>query len=382
MYLDDRSKSTPPSINRPFTSQQKSCTEDNLRQLLSDQSSKDLIKPSHSLSTNNEETISSFSGWDEPLASSVLINNDKQQDSIKKITPPPIVDCYYPSHPCDLSFTVNMTTTTTTTDTKSITPPQQQQSKPMIPKFRAVPFNLARKLVAETSESEMSIHHEPWTRNIAYQSNNFHQTRLSSSYNNLSKYVSHSKESSSTYHADFLQRWLDDQLNQFRSHIKQTPPIIPKKFNRYSNIDIDSTDDESDTIHENTFPILNPKPKKRSYNHIRYKPLQKTSHLIRHESLKYRNRPLLFENNQLQKYSQRTDSTSMPRSDISDLESSRPENLSQSVLSNLGSEYDNMYANSSNSKKTIPTKKSNSQILSDESDDDTTLATTINRCYF
>jgi len=380
LYLDDRSKSTPPLTNRPLFSQQKSCTEDNLRQLLSDQSSKDLIKPSHSLSTTNEETISSFSGWDEPLASSLLINNDKQKDSTKQIISPSSIDCYYPSHPCDLSFTVNMTTTT---DTKSVIPSQQQsQSQSMIPNFRSVPFNLARKLIAETSESEISIHHEPWTRNIVYQSNNLHPTRLSSSYNNLSKYISHSKEPSSTYHADFLQRWLDDQLNQFRSQIKQTPPIIPKKFNRYSTVDIDSTDDESDTIHENTFPILNSKSNKRSHNHIRYKPLRKTSHLIRHESLKCRNRPLLFENNQLQKYPQRTDSTSMPRSDISDLESSRPENLSESVLSNLGSEYDNMHAHGSNSKKTIPPKKNNSQILTDESDDETTLATTINRCYF
>jgi hypothetical protein len=75
----------------------------------------------------------------------------------------------------------------------------------------------------------------------------------------------------------------------------------------------------------------------------------------------------------------------MPRSDISDMESSRPDNLSESVLSNLESEYDNMYAHDLNSNKTKTTIRSNSQIITDEddeSDDETTLATTINRCYF
>jgi hypothetical protein len=94
--------------------------------------------------------------------------------------------------------------------------------------------------------------------------------------------------------------------------------------------------------------------------------------------LKHRNRPLVFENNYLKKPLKQTDSTSMPRSDLSDLESSRPDNLSESVLSNLESEYDNMYSN----KPT--TIRSNSQIITDDndSDEETTLATTINRCYF
>lgn len=114
-------------------------------------------------------------------------------------------------------------------------------------------------------------------------------------------------------HSDLLQRWLEDQLNLFRYQVKQTPSISTRKSNRYSiNIAMnnDSTDDESDTVSENTFTVLtnqtNPQSKsissnKRSYNHVRYKPLRKnstqTSHLIRHESLKHRNRPLLFEDN-------------------------------------------------------------------------------------
>lgn len=133
---------------------------------------------------------------------------------------------------------------------------------------------------------------------------------------------------------------------------------------------------------------MNTKSTKRPYNHIRYKPLRKSSaQLIRHESLKYRNRPLLFENNHLKKkFSKRNDSTSMPRSDISDMESSRPDNLSEGVLSNLESEYDNMYAHGLNSVKKT-TVRNSSQIITDddddeESDDETTLATTINRCYF
>jgi hypothetical protein len=204
--------------------------------------------------------------------------------------------------------------------------------------------------------------------------------------NNFHIFRFHSKEpqSSSICHHDFLQHWLEDQLNQFRCQIKQTPPIIKRKSNRFSTIDIDSTDDESDTIHENTFPILNTKSTKRPYHHIRYKPLRKTTHLIRHESLKHRNRPLLFENNYSKKLPQQTDSTSMPRSDLSDVESLRPDNLSESVLSNLESEYDNMHANDLNSNRTTTTIRSNSQIITDadDSDDETTLATTINRCYF
>jgi hypothetical protein len=195
----------------------------------------------------------------------------------------------------------------------------------------------------------------------------------------------HSKEPpppSSICHPDLLQRWLEDQLNQFRYQIKQTPPLITRKTNRFSTIEIDSTDDESDTLQDNTFPILNTKSTKRPYNHIRYKPLRKPSHLIRHESLKYQNRPLLLDNNHSKKLPQRTDSTSMPRSDISDVESSRPDNLSESVLSNLESEYDNMHAHGLNSNR-ITAIRSNSQIITDDdSEDETTLATTINRCYF
>ena len=66
-------------------------------------------------------------------------------------------------------------------------PPAYQQQ---IVRYRPVPFNLARKLVAETSESalsELSVdqHHEPWTQNIVYQSKRPQRTRLSSSYSNL-----------------------------------------------------------------------------------------------------------------------------------------------------------------------------------------------------
>jgi hypothetical protein len=178
VLLDDRSKSTP-----SFFTQQKPCTEDNLHQLLPEQLSKDQINPSHSLSPTNEETTSSFSGWDDPPSSSLLINNEKQQDSIKQITSSSISDGYYPSHPCDLSFTVNMTTTDMKSSVSTITSQQQISSH-----FRPIPFNLARKLVAETSGSEISVQHEqPWTQNIVYQSKNLPGTRRSSSYNNLSK---------------------------------------------------------------------------------------------------------------------------------------------------------------------------------------------------
>ena len=168
---------------------------------------------------------------------------------------------------------------------------------------------------------------------------------------------------------------MEDQLNQFRSQIKRTPPLISKKSPRFSTIDNDSTDDESDTVEEKTYPIFNNKSTKRSFNHVRSKPLGKNSHLIRHQSLKCQNRPLLFE-----KRPPRTDSTSMPRSEISsDLQSSRPDNLSSSALSNLGSEYDNMGENDTTSKQTI---QSHSLVRTDESDDETTLAATIDRCYF
>jgi hypothetical protein len=179
---NNRCKSTPPTSNRPFSSERKSSTEDNFRQLLQEQSSKDLIKPSHSLSTTNEETISSFSGWDDPPSSSLPINSEQQQEPIQQTSPPPIVDSYYSSRPSDVSFTVNMTTSDAKSTVSTVTSRQQQ-----INSFQPIPFSLARKLIAETSESEMSVQHEPWTRNIVYQSKDLQRTRLSSSYNNLSK---------------------------------------------------------------------------------------------------------------------------------------------------------------------------------------------------
>ena len=222
---------------------------------------------------------------------------------------------------------------------------------------------------------------------------------------------------SNIIHSDLLQRWLEDQLNLFRYQVKQTPPLPTRKTNRLSaNIVMkndSSDDDESDTVSENTFIALanqsNPQSKcasstKRSYNHVRYKPLRKhstqTSHLIRHESLKHRNKPLLFDHtsqlnkafynyqsNQMKKLPRRTDSSSMPRSDLSDISSSRPDNLSESVISNLESEYDNMYTQPKTANNTTTALMSNSQILSEDDDDDettlsTTVGTTTKRCYF
>lgn len=236
----------------------------------------------------------------------------------------------------------------------------------------------------------------------------------------LHRHLPPQSQSPTLIHSDLLQRWLEDQLNLFRCQVKQTPPLSTRKTNRFSTnviLKTDSTDDESDTISENTFTTRanqsNPLPSKsasggkRPHNHVRYKPLRKssanTSHLIRHESLKYRNRPLLFDNhsslsktfhpyqsNHLKRYPHRTDSSSMPRSDLSDISSSRPDNLSESVISNLESEYDNIYTEPINSKSTVP-MMSTSQILSDDDDDDdddeTTMATTViaptkSRCYF
>lgn len=215
-----------------------------------------------------------------------------------------------------------------------------------------------------------------------------------------------------------LQRWLEDQLNLFRHQIKKTPPLSARKTNRLpTNVmrNDDSTDEESDTVSENTFTPLTNQSKsnstnpKRPYNHVRYRPLRKngnqttTSHLVRHESLKHRNRPLSYEHMNApisqtllnypkisnKKVPHRTDSASMPRSDLSDISSSRPDNLSESVISNLESEYDNIFTQS-NHPNLPTTMMSNSQILSDEEEDDddddeTTLATTIttkSRCYF
>ena len=60
------------------------------------------------------------------------------------------------------------------------------------------------------------------------------------------------------------------------------------------------------------------------------------------------------------------------------MSSSRPDNLSESVISNLESEYDNIYTQTHQGDAPV-TMMSNSQILSDDDDDDdeTTLATTI-----
>ncbi|CAF1388591.1 unnamed protein product [Adineta ricciae] len=479
---DDNSqcKSTPPPpssktviANRNLSAERKSFTEEDFRQLLQEKSLKEMTNPARSLSTTNEETASSFSGWDDIPASpvaSIKSNhiNIQKQESIKSTQHPssqaPIIDCYYPRRPCDLSFTVNMTTTedesSSRTDTKStiihspastaatitlLTPvnsakviaapaqtsnlPSQSLQKHPVMRYRPMPFDLARKLVAETSESALSDislehHRDPWTQNIVYQSKHPQRTRLSSSYNNLqdlvqihdvSKFVPKDVQSPSSTHGDLLQRWLEDQLTLFRHQVKQTPPSSTRRNKRYStNIVLrnESTDDDSDTVSENTFSALKngsnapSKPRssaKRSYDHVRYKSLRKnsaqTSHLIRHESLKHRNRPLLFDptsqfnkvignhhTNPLKKPPRRVDSSSMPRSDLSDISSSRADNLSESVISNLESEYDNIYIQPKNSNTT--TIMTNSQILSDEDDDDdeTTLATTIvtstNRCYF
>ncbi|CAF3406360.1 unnamed protein product [Rotaria sp. Silwood1] len=383
---NNRSKSTPPLLNRPFSSEHKHSTDNKFNQLLHEQSSKDIINLSRSLSTTNEETNSSFSGWDDPSSSLLPINNEKQKESIKQTSSPPMIDSYYPSYPCDLSFTVNMTTTLA--DTKSnpstVTSQQRQQQQQEMTKFRSMRFNLARKLIAETSESEISIQHEPWTQNIVYQSNDHQQKRLSSSYNNLSKFHSKEAQSPSRYHRDFLQNWLEDQLNQFRGQTKQIPTLLTRKSNRFSNIKNDSTDDESDTIQDNTYPILHTKSTKHSHNHIRYKSVRKTSNLIRHESLKHRNIPLSFENNFLKQLpKRRTDSSSIPHSDLSDISSLQLDNISQSILSNIESDYDNMCTEGVNSNPTTTTIIMNSQIITDdESDDQTTLATTINRHYF
>lgn len=231
-FVDDNSrcKSTPPapllssSSKCQFSNERKSFTEEDFRQLLHEKTSKDIYHPSRSLSTTNEETTSSFSGWDDiPSSPLPSIKSDhkniQQQDSIKS----PIVDCYYPRRPCDLSFTVNMTTeddNSSRTDTKStviasptstvitITSPTSQPQPPptvnivkpavvkptqlqqQVLKCRPAPFNLARKLIAETSESalsEISVEqqHAPWTQNIVYQSKHPQRIRLSSSYSNL-----------------------------------------------------------------------------------------------------------------------------------------------------------------------------------------------------
>ncbi|CAF4994694.1 unnamed protein product, partial [Rotaria sp. Silwood1] len=202
--------------------------------------------------------------------------------------------------------------------------------------------------------------------------------------NDVSIYRPKQIQSPTIIHGDLLQRWLEDQLNLFRYQVKQTPSLITRKTNRFSNtivIKNDSTDDESDTVSEHTFTALtnqsslqskSTSSNKRPYNHVRYKPLRKNStqasNLIRHESLKYRNRPLSFENNpqlnktvynyqsnSIKRPPHRTDSSSMPRSDLSDISSSRPDNLSESIISNLESEYDNIYTQpkNSNTKTTI-----------------------------
>ena len=237
-FTDDNSrcKSTPPPpsltqtsrSNRHLSIERKSFTEEDFHQRLQGQLSKDISNPSRSLSTTNEETTSSFSGWDDMPSSplpSVKSNHrhiHRLQESIKSSPssppppPPPTNDCYYPPRPCDLSFTVNMTTTedenNNRTDTKStvivspsstvvtitspsplsttstvkpnVISPQSQQS---ISRYRPTPFNLAQRLIAETSESalsEMSVEHQ-WTQNIVYQSKHPQRTRLSSSYSNL-----------------------------------------------------------------------------------------------------------------------------------------------------------------------------------------------------
>jgi hypothetical protein len=174
LLLDDnnRCQSTPLLSNYRLSSDRKSFLEDNFHPL-----SKDIT---------NEETNSSFSGWDDlPLSSA----NIEKQESVKHTPTLPTGDCYYPHHPYDLSFTVNMTTTEDETNTKSTRIHSPTSTVVAIPsqvsKYRSRPFNLAHQLIAETSESEISVKLDSWTQNIVYQSKNLQPTRLSSSYNNL-----------------------------------------------------------------------------------------------------------------------------------------------------------------------------------------------------
>ena len=141
---------------------------------------------------------------------------------------------------------------------------------------------------------------------------------------------------------------------------------------------------------ENTFPILASKSNahsasiRRPFHHRRYKPLGKTLtsglHLIRHESLKHRSRPLLNEQTPRRKLSRRTNSSSMPRSDLSEQSLTRPDNRSESALSNLESEYDNMHTHALSTRK-MAAPLCHSQILTDE-EDETTSASKRSHCYF
>ncbi|CAF1303702.1 unnamed protein product, partial [Didymodactylos carnosus] len=329
--------------------------------------------------------------------------------------------------------------------------------KPTIIHYRnKPPRNLARKLIQETSDtSEISLldsidekRIKPvnnkksnetralWKENCAYARPlsmiNKGRVRLSSSHSNLLDLLQREDECShddSQYPTspcetnELLQRWLQDQLNMFEYQIKQQP-LPPAVIQNNSD-----SDDESDTVSENTFtqqklPLFNSKPqptrtdeqmynnnnrpqrynrtahkqlllsdtKKNIYNNVRYKSL-KRSQLVRHESLKNRNRPLLLGSSVLSRQSSTsqhhhskpscnnnftsyhrnggssdhilnhsycdkdvfgTDS-SMPRSDTSDF--SQPQ-LSESVISNLESEYDNYQPQQQ--------QMSNSQILSDD----------------
>ena len=192
------------------------------------------------------------------------------------------------------------------------------------------------------------------------------------------RFQSKDNESPSISQLDLLQQWLDNQLDQFHHRIQPTSSSLIKKSNRFSRMNNNSTDDESDTVRESTYPISNSKSTKRSTNYKRYRSMRRNTNLVRHESLKFRNRPLGLDKNSLAMLKKRTDSSSIPHSDLSDLSSSRPDHLSESILSNHGSEYDNMYTQDLNFNR-IPAKN-NSQILTDDdSDDQTTLATAIYR---
>ena len=172
-------------------------------------------------------------------------------------------------------------------------------------------------------------------------------------------------------HADLLQQWLEDQLQIFHSDIQQTsssPPPVAKQPHRYQ-----STDDESDTMQETRLTNVAVLPStRRPVRHVRCQ----SSDLVRHESLKHRNRPLLHDRKQV---CPRTASSSIPRSDLSGQSLSRPNHPSEEVLSNPGSEYDNMRTDRASSKRTTRVNCRYSQISTDEDDED---ETSVNRYYF
>ena len=126
----------------------------------------------------------------------------------------------------------------------------------------------------------------------------------------------------------------------------------------------DSTDDESSTMHETRFSSISGRENlsNRKRNNV---PTQ----IIHHPSLKPSNRSVQTRIDRLKNVSQRMATSTILHPDFSDRSLSQRDHFSRSIFSNLGSDYDNVYASAWDSEVAM-NKMKHSQFFINENEQD------------